>query len=132
LDSWNLGNNRNTKFKKIFDSDSDEDDEIKDKNIDYTKSKLFRYLKGFFFSFLIFVKVLRETIKNSPITKMETKKATEEVANSGQIYNSVVVNQYKIPIVPQAIVNSAMHKDTHKDESKITYRDLRNFILKAF
>ncbi len=127
-----MGNNRNTKFKKIFDSDSDEDDEIKDKNIDYTKSKLFRYLKGFFFSFLIFVKVLRETIKNSPITKMETKKATEEVANSGQIYNSVVVNQYKIPIVPQAIVNSAMHKDTHKDESKITYRDLRNFILKAF
>lgn len=86
------------------------------------------FLKGLFFSFLIFVKVLRETIKNSPITKMETKKATEEVANSGQIYNSVIVNQYKIPIVPQAIVNSAMHKDTHKDESKIKYRDLKNFI----
>ena len=52
-DSWNLGNNRNIKFKKIFDSDSDEeDDDIKDKNIDYTKSKLFRFfLKGLFLVF---------------------------------------------------------------------------------
>ena len=41
LDSWNLSK-KNAKFKKIFDSDSDEKDEeddAKEKNVDYTKSK---------------------------------------------------------------------------------------------
>jgi len=49
---------------------------------------------------------------------MEAKKATEEVSNSGQIFSSVVMDQYKVPIVPQTIISSALLKDTLKDEGK--------------
>ena len=62
---------------------------------------------------------------------MEPKKASEEVAaaaasNSGNIYSSVVMNQYKVPIGPQTIIQSsfnqqsigsAMNKETSKNES---------------
>ena len=60
---------------------------------------------------------------------MEPKKASEEVvaSNSGNIYSSVVMNQYKGPIVPQTIIQSsfnpqsigsATNKETFKNESK--------------